>query len=55
MKILKDVLNRGFKNYDDFKSQIDAIDLCLPDLQEAFELYQTCVAKELVTYTKEEN
>ena len=55
MKILKDVLNRGFENYDDFKSQIDAIDLCLPDLQEAFELYQTCFAEGLVTHTREEN
>lgn len=54
MKILKDVLDRGYENYDDFKSQIDAVDLGLPDMQEAFELYKTCAAKGLVEHTRYE-
>ena len=42
LKIIKDVLERGFADYDDYKDQLDAIDLMmLPDSQEAFELYQT--------------
>lgn len=55
MKILKDVLVRGYENYDDFKSQIDAVDLGLPDMQEAFELYETCVAKGLVEHVRRED
>jgi hypothetical protein len=54
MKILTDVLERGYENYDDFKSQIDAVDLVLPDMEEAFELYKTCAAKGLVEYTRRE-
>lgn len=54
MKILKDVLDRGYKNYDDFKSQIDAVDLGLPNMQEAFDLYRMCVTKGLVEYTRQE-
>lgn len=54
MKILKDVLDRGYENYDDFKSQIDAVDLGLPDMEEAFELYKMCAAKGLVEYTRQE-
>lgn len=54
MKILKDILDRGYENYDDFKSQIDAVDLGLPDMQEAFELYKMCVTKGLVEYTRQE-
>lgn len=42
LKIIKDILDRGYTDYDDYKDQLDAIDLMvLPDSQEAFELYQT--------------
>lgn len=54
MKIMKDILNRGYENYDDFKSQLDAVDLSLPDMQEAFELFTTFAAKGLVVYTRKE-
>lgn len=54
MKILKDVLDRGYENYDDFKSQIDAVDLGLPDMEEAFELYKMCAAKGLVEHVRQE-
>lgn len=39
---------------NDFKSQVDAVDLGLPGMQEAFELYQTCVDKGLVEHVREE-
>lgn len=38
-KALADFLRRGFKDYADFKDQLDAIDLALEDCAEASELY----------------
>lgn len=51
MKILKDVVDRGYENYKDFKNQLDAVDLGYPDMEEAWELYQSFAAKGLVEHT----
>ena len=55
MKIMKDILVRGYENYDDFKSQLDAVDLSVPELREAWELYRTCCDKGLVVNVRKEN
>ena len=52
MDIVKDIVERGYKDYDDFKDQISAIDLALLDENEsnsAFELFQTFQNKGLVS------
>ena len=54
MKILKDVLDRGYENYDDYKGQIDAIDLQYEGMQEAFDLYKTFGAKGIVEHFSRE-
>lgn len=51
MDIVKDIVERGYKDYDDFKDQISAIDLVLLDENEsnsAFELFKTFQNKGLV-------
>jgi len=49
LKILDSIIRRGFKDYDDFKNQLDAIDLMLlPDSQEAFDFYQVLEDANLV-------
>lgn len=50
MKILKDVLTRGYENYEDYKNQLDAIDLQYEGMQEAFDLYKAFCAKGIVEY-----
>lgn len=46
LMMMADVLKRGFDDYADFKDQMDAIDLGLPDCDEARELYKAvCDAK----------
>lgn len=51
MKILKDVVDRGYEDYNDFKNQLDAVDLGYPDMEEAWELYKSFAAKGLVAHT----
>lgn len=46
--IMADVLKRGFADYADFKDQIDAIDLGLPDCDEARALYKAACDAKLV-------
>lgn len=55
MKTMKDILARGYENYDDFKSQLDAVDLGIPGMREAFELFKMCVARGLVRHTIQED
>ena len=46
--ILKDVIDRGYKDDADFKNQMDAIDLSIPDMKEASDLYTSLFEKGLV-------
>lgn len=50
--IFKAIVERGFKDYEDFKDQLNAIDLNFFDTEGdndlAYELYQVCLAKGLV-------
>ena len=48
VKMLADVLNRGYAGYADFKDQLDAIDLGLPDCAEANALYSAAKTRGLV-------
>ena len=44
MDIVSDIVERGYKDYDDFKDQISAIDLALLDENEsnsAYKLFET--------------
>ena len=45
LSILTDILKRGYADYDDFKDQMDAIDLGLLDGDECGEL--GCLARKL--------
>lgn len=47
-KALADFLRRGFKDYVDFKDQLDAIDLSLEDCAEASELYAAADSRRLI-------
>lgn len=50
LKILSGIIERGFINYDDFKDQLEAIDLLyLSECEEAKELYDTCCKHGLVS------
>lgn len=52
LKILADVIKRGYIDYPDFKNQLDAVDLMLLEPKEsnaAYELFKVCHAKGLVT------
>lgn len=51
LKILGDIINRGYDNYADYKDQLSAIDLMLlgPDESNAaWKLFQTCCGRGLV-------
>lgn len=49
LKILSSIIERGFKDYDDFKDQLEAIDLgLLEECAEAKELYDICCRRGLV-------
>lgn len=51
LKILTEIIDRGFKDYDDFKNQLDAVDLGLLEEDEsplAYEFYETCCSRNLV-------
>lgn len=52
LKILLDIINRGFEDYEDFKDQMDSIDLGLLDDggvgNIAYLLYEACCGKGLV-------
>lgn len=51
LKILNQILKRGYKTYDDFKDQLSAVDLMVLNKDEsdaAWRLYQTCVGLNLV-------
>jgi hypothetical protein len=48
VKALADILERGYKDYDDFKDQMDAIDLGLPDCAEMRRLYDAARKRDLV-------
>ena len=45
---LTDVVKRGFRDYQDFKDQLDAIDLGLSDYKGCWELFHACEGKGLV-------
>lgn len=47
-RILDDMLKRGFKDYDDFKDQMDAIDLGMDETAEASNLWVTVSDRGLV-------
>jgi hypothetical protein len=52
LKILNDIIKRGYIDYPDFKNQLDAVDLLLLEPKEsnaAYELFKTCHARLLVT------
>lgn len=51
LKILNQILRRGYKTYDDFKDQLSAVDLMVLNKDEsdaAWKLYQTCASLNLV-------
>ena len=51
LKILGDIINRGYKDYADFKDQLAAVDLLLLEEQEsqaAWKLFRVCCDKGLV-------
>ena len=48
IKMLADVLNRGYSSYADFKDQLDAIDLGVPECAEANALYSAAMKRGLV-------
>jgi hypothetical protein len=59
LKILADIIRRGYIDYPDFKNQLDAVDLMLLEPKEsnaAWQLFLTCVDKGLVVkcYTPDE-
>jgi len=51
-KAMADFLRRGFKDYADFKDQLDAIDLSLEDCREASELYAAADSRRLIGATE---
>lgn len=53
MSILKDVIDRGYKDKDDFKTQLDAVDLGIPEMAEASELYFSMVERGMVKKEEE--
>lgn len=51
LKILTDIINRGYSNYADYKDQLSAIDLMLLEPEEskaAWELFEACCGRGLV-------
>lgn len=54
LNILKDIISRGYNNYEDFKDQLAAVDLLLLEPEEkeaAWSLFCTCCNSGLVTNT----
>jgi len=52
LKILTDIIRRGYIDYTDFKNQLDAVDLMLLEPKEsnaAYELFKVCHFRRLVT------
>lgn len=52
LKILADIIKRGYLDYPDFKNQLDAIDLMLLEPKEsnaAYKLFKVCHSRFLVT------
>lgn len=59
LKILRDIIGRGYVDYPDFKDQLDAVDLLLLEPTEsnaAWQLFLTCQGRGLTTkfYTPDE-
>lgn len=59
LKILRDIISRGYVDYPDFKDQLDAVDLLLLEPNEsnaAWQLFISCMNKGIVTnsYTPDE-
>jgi hypothetical protein len=52
LKILSDIVNRGFRDYDDFKDQMDAIDLGLSEYAECYNLFESMKEHGLVKSEK---
>jgi hypothetical protein len=52
LKILSDIVKRGFVDYKDFKDQMDAIDLGLAEYKGAYELYDEMRRRGLVKNEK---
>ena len=53
LNILHDIISRGYKNYQDYKDQLAAVDLLLLEPEEkkaAFNLWKTCCSHGLVEY-----
>ena len=51
LDLLSDIIGRGFKDYDDFKNQLEAVDLSVlteDESDSAWRLYQTCCKQGLV-------
>lgn len=48
LRAMADVVQRGFKDYADFKDQLDAIDLGMPDCMEARLLWEAACGAKLV-------
>ena len=51
LDLLSDIIGRGFKDYDDFKKQLEAVDLRVlteDESDSAWRLYQTCCRQGLV-------
>lgn len=53
VKILSDIVKRGFKDYQDFKDQMDAIDLGLSEYKGVYELYNELKERGLIEKEKE--
>lgn len=53
LKIMNDIISRGYKNYTDYKDQLAAVDLLLLEPEEkkaAWSLWKTCCDKNLVEH-----
>lgn len=50
LNTLRDIIERGYKDYDDFKKQMDAIDLGLAGYEGAYELYEAMEERGLVKF-----
>lgn len=48
IEILTDIVNRGYSCYDDFKDQMDAIDLGLSEYKKTYELFEAMRKRGLV-------
>lgn len=49
IKVLTDIIERGFKDYEDFKDQIDSVDVRVAeDSDTVYHLYKVCLDRGLV-------